>query len=215
MAKIPARRKSAAPRGRPKAVHQFLIVLSGTDPLVWRRIQIPEAYSFWDLHVAIQDAMGWLDYHLHEFRLLDADEKRMVSIGIPTDDDPDDRPVVPGWEVSVSSYFASRPWHALPTLYAYDFGDDWEHVLVHEGMVSVEASVNYPRCLAGARKCPPEDCGGVRGYVEFLEVIANPKHAEHASMMQWAGGNYDPDAFDPKRVAFDDPRKRWKIAFQQ
>jgi hypothetical protein len=50
-------------------VHQFLIVLKGTDPLVWRRIQVPEAYSFWDLHVAIQDAMGWLDYHLHEFRL--------------------------------------------------------------------------------------------------------------------------------------------------
>lgn len=215
MAKIPAGRKSAAPRGRPKLVHQFLIVLSGTDPLVWRRIQVPETYSFWDLHVAIQDAMGWLDSHLHEFRLLDADEERMVSIGIPTDDDPDDRPVVPGWEVSLSSYFASRPWHALPMLYAYDFGDDWEHLLVHEGMESAEASLNYPRCLAGARRCPPEDCGGVRGYVELLEVIANPKHAEHASMMQWLGGNYEPDAFDPKRVAFDDPRKRWKIAFQQ
>lgn len=61
MAKIPARRKSANPRGRPKAVHQFLIVLSGIDPLVWRRIQVPESYSFRDLHVAIQDAMGWLD----------------------------------------------------------------------------------------------------------------------------------------------------------
>jgi len=62
-------------------------VLSGTDPLVWRRIQVPERYSFWDLHVAIQDAMGWLDYHLHEFRLLDAAERSVVSIGIPTDDD--------------------------------------------------------------------------------------------------------------------------------
>ena len=85
-------KKRAAPR--PKLVHQFLIVLSGTDPLVWRRIQVPERYSFWDLHVAIQDA-GWLDYHLHEFQLLDAAEGRVVSIGIPTDDDPEDRPVVP------------------------------------------------------------------------------------------------------------------------
>ena len=65
---------------RPKLVHQFLVVLSGTDPLVWRRIQVPEKYSFWDLHVAIQDAMGWLDYHLHEFRLLDAAERNVVSI---------------------------------------------------------------------------------------------------------------------------------------
>jgi len=84
---------------RPKLVHQFLVVLSGTDPLVWRRIQVPEKYSFWDLHVAIQDAMGWLDYHLHEFRLLDAAERQVVSIGIPIDDDPEDHPVVPGWQV--------------------------------------------------------------------------------------------------------------------
>ena len=92
-------------RKRPASVHQFLIVLSGTDPLVWRRIQVPERYSFWDLHVAIQDAMGWLDYHLHEFRLLDRTEKQVVSIGIPTDDDPEERPVVPGWHVPVSRFF--------------------------------------------------------------------------------------------------------------
>lgn len=60
---------------------------------------MPEKYSFWDLHVAVQDAMGWLDYHLHEFRLLDPSEKQVVSIGIPTDDDPGDRPVIPGWTV--------------------------------------------------------------------------------------------------------------------
>jgi hypothetical protein len=48
-------------------VCQVLIVLARTEPLVWRRIQVPSGYSFWDLHVAIQDAMGWQDYHLHEF----------------------------------------------------------------------------------------------------------------------------------------------------
>ncbi len=47
-------------RRRPRLVHQFLIVLTGTDPLVWRRIQVPERYSFWDLHVAIQDRAGAL-----------------------------------------------------------------------------------------------------------------------------------------------------------
>ena len=71
---VPIPKKQAKRTPRPKLVHQFLVVLSGTDPLVWRRIQVPEKYSFWDLHVAIQDAMGWLDYHLHEFRLLDAKE---------------------------------------------------------------------------------------------------------------------------------------------
>jgi hypothetical protein len=79
---VPIPKRRATPR--PKLVHQFLVVLSGTDPLVWRRIQVPERYTFWNLHVAIQDAMGWLDldYHLHEFRLLDAAERSVVLIGI-------------------------------------------------------------------------------------------------------------------------------------
>ncbi|MDP2321321.1 MAG: hypothetical protein Q8O42_18525 [Acidobacteriota bacterium] len=56
------------------------------------------------MHVAIQDAMGWLDYHLHEFRLIDATERNVMSIGIPTDDDPSDRPVMPGWQVPLSRW---------------------------------------------------------------------------------------------------------------
>ena len=92
MARVVPIRKPTKRQPRTKLVHQFLVVLSGTDPLVWRRIQVPEKYSFWDLHVAIQDAMGWLDYPLHEFRLLDAAQERLVSIGIPTDDDPQDHP---------------------------------------------------------------------------------------------------------------------------
>ena len=216
VAKVPAIGSKSTKRStRPKLVHQFLIVLSGTDPLVWRRLQVPERYSFWDLHVAIQDAMGWLDYHLHEFRLLDRTEKQVVSIGIPTDEDPEDRPVIPGWEVRLSRFFERRGWHAPPAMYAYDFGDDWEHVLVHEGMESGEESLTYPRCVSGARRCPPEDCGGVHGYAEFLRAIANRRHPEHRSMLEWAGGGYDPDAFDPKAVVFDNPRQRWKKAFER
>lgn len=54
---------------RQEIVFQFLIALVEVDPLVWRRIRVPGRYSFWDLHVAIQNVMGWLDYHLHEFKL--------------------------------------------------------------------------------------------------------------------------------------------------
>ena len=82
-------------------------------------------------------------------------------------------------------------------------------------MESAERSLKYPRCVTGARRCPPEDCGGVHGFEEFLATIANPRHPEHASMMEWSGGKYDPDEFDPHAVVFDDPRKRWKIAFQR
>ena len=73
-------------------VCQFLIVLPRTEPLVWRRIQVPEGYSFWDLHVAIQDAMGWKDYHLHEFIMIDGKTSRVKRIGIPDDEMPNERP---------------------------------------------------------------------------------------------------------------------------
>jgi hypothetical protein len=72
MATVPfSPRRSRTGRQTPDYVHQFLVVLCGTDPLVWRRIQVLSGYSFWDLHVALQDAMGWEDRHLHEFRFFD------------------------------------------------------------------------------------------------------------------------------------------------
>jgi hypothetical protein len=80
-------------------------------------------------------------------------------------------------------------------------------------MESAESSLKYPRCVAGARRCPPEDCGGVPGFAEFLQVIANADHPEHHSMLEWAGGSYDSDAFDPAAIVFDDPRERWRKAF--
>ena len=216
MAKVQSIRRKAVTRiARAKLVHQFLIVLRGTEPLVWRRIQVPQKYSFWDLHVAIQDAMGWLDYHLHEFRLLDADEQAVVLIGIPDDDEPEDRPVVPGWEVPLSKFFERRAWHAPPAVYAYDFGDDWEHVVVHEGLEPAVAGLSYPRCVSGARRCPPEDCGGVHSFAEFLKAIADPTHPEHESTLQWSGRDYDAEAFTPEAVTFGDPKKRWKKAFEE
>jgi hypothetical protein len=204
-------------RRRPKSefVHQFLVALTRTDPLVWRRIQVPERYSFWDLHVAIQDAMGWKDCHLHEFRLFDAAAQTLVSIGIPTGEEAEDRPVVAGWDVPVSRFFAQAGWHVPPVTYAYDFGDDWQHVIAHEELEEANDSLTYPRCVAGEGRCPPEDCGGVHGYEELLVAIADPDHENHEQMLDWAGGKFDPGAFDPAAVSFDDPQRRWRIAFSR
>jgi len=67
-------------------VYQFKIALKHIRPPIWRRIQVPENYSFWDLHVAIQDAMGWLDYHLHEFEMVNPSTGIKVAIGIPDEE---------------------------------------------------------------------------------------------------------------------------------
>jgi hypothetical protein len=120
---------------------------------------------------------------------------------------------LPGWDVPLSKFFDHRNSHAPPVMYAYDFGDDRQHVLAHEGLQPAEDNRKYPRCVAGEGRCPPEDCGGVHGYAEFLQVIADPDHEEHESTLRRAGGQFDPGAFDPTAVKFDDPKKRWKKAF--
>ncbi len=192
--------------------YQFRVTLKRIDPPVWRRIVVPASYSFWDLHVGIQDSMGWLDCHLHAFRVRNPNTGEADEIGIPDDEALDDEvQVLPGWDIPLVAYFQEPGDRAE---YEYDFGDGWEHDVLLEQVTSRVPGGKYPVCIEGARKCPPEDCGGTHGYEEMLKVLRDPSHEEYESTLQWVGGRYDPDAFDPKRVRFDSPRKRWKIAFE-
>ena len=84
--------------------------------------------------------------------------------------------------------------------YEYDFGDSWNHKIAFEGCPTPEKGVKYPICLEGERACPPEDVGGVGGYYEFLEAIADLSHEEHESFLRWSGGKFDAEAFDPKKA---------------
>jgi hypothetical protein len=198
-------------RRKAKTVYQFKVALLDVRPTVWRRVQVPSTYSFWGLHVAIQDSMGWLDCHLHEFQITDPQTAEPARIGIPDADAIEDEPSVsPGWSVPVSGYFSPGNRSAL---YTYDFGDDWHHTVDLEDILPGLAGIRYPICTGGERRCPPEDVGGPHGYREFLRAIRNPKHAEHDSYLEWVGGAFDPDSFEPTRVRFDSPRTRWKIAF--
>ncbi len=189
-------------------VYQFKITLKGSKALIWRRIQVPETYSFWDLHVAIQDAMGWLDYHLHEFEMVGLSTGLSVNIGLP--DEEFDREVLPGWRQKIADYFSLENRSAD---YTYDFGDGWKHKIQLEKILTREKDIIYPICINGKRACPPEDCGGIWGYEDFLEIIRDPNHEEHERMLEWIGGEFDPEHFDPQKIIFDDPDKRRKIAF--
>lgn len=193
-----------------KEIYQFKVTLKDVKPPIWRRIQVPSTYSFWDLHVAIQDVMGWFDCHLHEFVIRDINGQSL-SFGIPDELDEDIRP---GWRHKISKYMSL----ARPTFeYVYDFGDDWRHKVELEKVLPAEPEAVYPRCIKGKRACPPEDCGGPWGYQELLQVLGDPDHESHQEMKEWvesmSEGAFDPEAFEPSEVEFMDPKERFNLAF--
>lgn len=196
-------------------VYQFKISLKDIKPPIWRKIQVPESYTFWDLHVAIQDAMGWYDYHLHAFNIVNPQTGIKEQIGIPYEEilayEEFGEVILPGWKTPLSSYFSLQNKRAS---YDYDFGDGWEHRILLEKILPYNADQKYPLCIAGERACPPEDCGGIWGYENLLEIIKDPNHEEHTRMMEWLGGSFNPEEFRSANVHFDNPQERWVRAFQ-
>jgi hypothetical protein len=172
------------------AVYQFKITLLDFKPLIWRRIQVKDC-TLDKLHEHIQTAMGWTNSHLHQF---DIKGKRFGDPEL-LDDGFDDFECIDSTKTYLSQVLP-KTGRRFAFKYEYDFGDSWEHEVLFEGNLPVDPKAKYPWCLEGERACPPEDCGGVWGYAEFLNAIGNRKHPEHKDTLRWAGGSFDPERFD-------------------
>lgn len=173
-------------------ITQLKITLKHLTPPVWRQVHVPSSMSLEHLHWVIQLAMGWDNSHMHHFKIA----KTYYGTCYPDDFDgttetKDERKVTVG-EV------LTKP--KAKIAYEYDFGDSWEHEIVLEKLLPPEQGVKYPLCLAGKRACPPEDCGGVWGYANMLEVINDQEHPEHEEMLEWLGEEFDPEAFSVDAV---------------
>src|SRR4051794_13112255 len=90
--------------------------------------------------------------------------------------------------------------HRFRFEYEYDFGDSWWHEVLFEGCLRFAIGQRYPLCLEGEQACPPEDVGGVSGYEEFLEVLADPGDDRYEQFMGWIGGSFDAVDFDAERA---------------
>lgn len=86
--------------------------------------------------------------------------------------------------------------------YSYDYGDDWEHIVLFEKTLPAKPATKYPRCMTGKQACPPEDSGGLWGYYSKLEILENPQHPDFGEAVNWMGEDFDPEAFDPTKVKF-------------
>ena len=169
----------------PQSLLQLRIELLGTEPLVWRCILVPDTITLVRLHAVIQESMGWGYGHLHEFEI------GGQRYGEPYDWDDD-----PGLINEARKRLRTVLGRRKTLHYLYDFGDSWQHKITLEKRLSLNKPHRYAQCLAGENACPPEDVGGIPGYYEFLEAMADPDHEEHLACMEWWDGSFDPAHFD-------------------
>ncbi|WP_199246763.1 plasmid pRiA4b ORF-3 family protein [[Phormidium] sp. ETS-05] len=171
------------------SIYHIKVIIKDTEPAIWRTIQVPSHVTLYKMHRILQLVMGWQNSHLHEFVI---DGK---SYGESH----------PEYGLEMKTERRARLDELVPHqngvfFYDYNLDDGWRHVLLVEKVLEREPGVHYPRCVAGERACPPEDCGGTRGYKELLEIVNNPEDAEYEETMAWLGGSFDPKAFDVEGV---------------
>jgi hypothetical protein len=166
------------------------IALREVEPAVWRRIEVPASITLIQLADALLVTMGWLGYHLYEYKF-----------GADAYGDPD-----PDYDrINLKDMRRVRLERVLPAVggsfeFRYDFGDGWRHDVTVEAVEPPQRRTSYPRVLDGERACPPEDVGGPPGYENFLLVIADQAHESHSGALDWVGGEFDPDWFDIEDV---------------
>jgi hypothetical protein len=167
-------------------VYQLKVSLLGAKPPIWRRLEVPADTGLARLHQIIQIAFEWGDSHLHVF------ETPYGQFGMTGSDELGHLPEAPVALEQVAPGAGSK------IRYTYDFGDDWEHDIVVEKVLDLDPAASYPRCTGGRRAAPPEDCGGVWGYAELLEILADPAHPEHEDRLDWLGLG-DAEEFEPEQ----------------
>ena len=174
-----------------KQIYQFKVTLRGIRPPIWRRFQVTDDLTFYQLHRILQEVMGWYDGHLHAFDLNGFQITDAETLAEGWYDGEDEQ------KATVKKYVHQE---GQKFRYEYDFGDSWDHDVLLEKIFPVEADAHYPRCLKGKRACPPEDCVGIWGYEDLLKILADKKHPEYATYFEWVGGEFDPEAFDLEEI---------------
>lgn|GEM_PF-455570 len=179
--------------GPTAPIYQLKVTLQGAKPPIWRRILVPGDTTLEQLHKVIQLCMGWTDSHLHQF-LIDR-----TCYCLPDEDD-SLRTSRPKDEAKFSLQALEEK--ILPGFqYIYDYGDDWLHQIAVEKVLDPEEGKPYPVLLAGKRACPPEDIGGIPGYLHLLEVLADPEDEEYQDFVDWLDENFAPDRFGKEEIA--------------
>jgi len=174
-------------------IYQIQIALTRYQPKIWRRVLIQPDLPLSDFHLAIQIVMGWENSHLHQF----IKNKTFYTERLQDDWGWGDMNNVDYKDLKISDLLEKEK---DKIDYEYDFGDSWHHDVILEKILPADDKLKYPICTDGKLACPPEDCGGIWGYANLLEILKNPKHEEYEEYLEWFGGEFDPNHFDKDAV---------------
>lgn len=169
---------------------QIIVQLDDIEPAVWRRLVVPMDWRLDRLHLVIQAAFNWWNYHLHEFNIGGLKYGDLESLDGYSEDDPR---LFDEQDVRLRDFDYLR---GVKFRYLYDFGDCWNHTVEVETAVFQASPLKHAECIAGADARPPEDVGGTGGYAQFLAIMADKADMEYAATKAWCGGHFDPAWFD-------------------
>lgn len=186
--------------GHNVSMYELRITLAGIQPGIWRTLLVRGDTNLGLLHAVFQVAMGWTNSHLHQFVV--GYERYGDPVTTSEDLGEHDENTTTLMEIAPRA----KSWF----VYDYDFGDAWEHLVAVEKIHAPDVPPKYfASCLDGRRACPPDDCGGTQGYMDFLKAIKSPKHPNHVSLLKWIGGKFDPEAFDLEIINHSLRKLKW------
>jgi hypothetical protein len=175
----------------PAPVFELKVTLRGVRPPIWRRIRVGGHHTLAEFHEILQDVIGWTNAHLHQFEIAG-------RYFVPKEAEDEELDIEGEDESAITLAEAVRR-AGKSFRYDYDFGDGWEHTIQVEKVLPADAKPSVPVCIAGARGCPPEDCGGPYGYQELLEALRDPNNPQHGEMCEWIADPYGSEArFNPE-----------------
>ncbi len=183
--------------------YHIRIKLKNSPVKIWRELKVPSNISLELLAAFLIEAMGWDNSHLHQFRK--KDDYYVSREDLEEYDDPFGL----GFSFARCRHHDASKFSISDVLLAkgdkiefeYDFGDCWMHELWVKGIRDYERG-EKPRVelIKGQGQCPPEDCGGVWGYEDLLEIRQKKrKSSEDKERLEWYymdDKDFDPDYFD-------------------
>lgn len=190
-----AKKKKPAPR------YQFHVSLAFSEPLIWRRIQVPAQINLKQFHKVLQTCMGWSDEHSHQFYV----GKIFYEMSSPSGEEKE-------YDEKKFSLLTLEEAIKWCFTYFYDANEGWEHDIVLEEIKQPQKGGNYPIVLDGEWASPPENIGGVHSYANFLNALQNPKEEKNSKILSDHDiGEFDPDSFDQEKINEDLKKGVWGV----